>query len=76
MKTPVYHVIGTTQYEGTCKMHLFKDCPQLTKKRIRQMNWGVSDSTGAIEETEWENLAERHTCKICLRRKAITPKAF
>ena len=72
MKTRVFHVIGTTQYEGTCKMHLFKDCPQLTKKRIRQMSWGVSDSTGAIEEDQWDDLTDRWTCKICAKRRDQT----
>jgi hypothetical protein len=70
MKRRVYHVVGTTQWLGTCKMHLFEDCHQLQKKRVQQMAWGPRDSTGATETAEWdvEMLTERRVCRICARR--------
>lgn len=71
MKQTVFHVIGFTQYMGTCKMHLFEDCPQLTKRRVAEMAWGARDSTGAIHSDIYENLQPRQTCKICAKRQSI-----
>jgi hypothetical protein len=68
MSQRVFHVVGTTQYNGTCRFHLFCDCPQLIKKRVQQMSWGVRDSTGAIVEEAYE-VSPRRVCKICARRK-------
>lgn len=66
-----YHVVGTTQYLGTCKMHLFEDCHQLQKTRISHRAWGDSDSTGDITECDYETgFAPHKICKICTKRKA------
>lgn len=64
----VFHVIGWTQYLGTCKFHLFKDCPQLQKRRVSHMAWGDRDSTGAIHEATYD-VRPRQICKLCLRRQ-------
>lgn len=66
----VFHVIGYTQYYGTCKMHLFNDCSQLMKKRISHRNWGDSDSTGHITGTDYNNVLPQQICKLCQQRKA------
>ena len=65
-----FHVVGTTQYLGTCKMHLFEDCHQLQKTRIAHMAWGDSDSTGCITTCEYDGFSTRQICKICTKRKA------
>lgn len=69
-KVQVFHVIGTTQWMGTCKFHLYKDCSQLQKKRVRQFKWGTQDSTGAITEEHYDirYVALRKICKVCQRR--------
>lgn len=64
----MYHVVGFTQYMGTCKFHLFKDCSQLVKKRVSHMIWGDRDSTGVIHEAEYDD-DPRRICKLCLRRE-------
>lgn len=70
MKERVYHVIGFTQYIGTCKFHLFKDCHQLQKKRVSHMAWGDRVSTGHIYEDEVEIYHPNKVCKICQNRKS------
>lgn len=66
----VFHVVGFTQYMGTCKFHIFRDCPQLQKKRVAHMAWGERVSTGAIYEAEYEIYnPDRQLCKLCRRRE-------
>lgn len=71
MLRTVYHVVGFTQFMGTCKMHLFRDCPQLTKKRLAARKW---DRTGVTETTE-RDLPDQNrvVCKVCLKRDAAQP---
>lgn len=69
MERRVFHVTGWTQFYGTCKFHLFKDCPQLQKKRVREMSWGTRDATGAIHEDTYD-VKPHQICKLCQRREA------
>jgi hypothetical protein len=72
MERTVYHVVGFTQYMGTCKMHLFLDCPQLTKKRLAARQW---DRTGVTETTTLDVQARPHrVCQFCLKRDATGAK--
>jgi hypothetical protein len=71
MKRLYHHVVGTTQYLGTCKLHIFLDCPQLQKKRIAHMAWGDSDSTGCTH-SDWHDARPHQVCKICVKREAKT----
>lgn len=67
MKRTVFHVVGFTQFMGTCKFHLFDDCPQLTKKRYAARRW---DRTGVTTTAEVDvDQYQRHVCKLCLRRE-------
>lgn len=72
MKT-VFHIVGYTQFYGTCKMHLFKDCGLLTKRR-RDANfkWGTRTGTSSMENgdiVEIEDYEGENFCKACLRRE-------
>lgn len=62
----VFHVIGQSQYKGTCKMHLYRDCTYLVRPRTQQ-GW---DRTGAIHEDS-QVLPHRYLCKVCARRAAL-----
>jgi hypothetical protein len=73
MTRTYHHVVGTTQYEGTCKMHLFPDCHQLQKRRIAHMAWGDRDSTGVTASVSIENLKEWRICRICAKREKLNP---
>lgn len=67
----VYHVVGFTQYMGTCKFHIFADCHQLMKKRLAAGRW---DRTGVTETAEHDVEARpRNVCKFCLKREASKP---
>lgn len=68
MKRTLHHVIGTTQWLGTCKFHIFADCPQLQKRRIRVFRWGIQDSTGAIHTSEYD-ASDRQICSLCRKRE-------
>ena len=65
----VYHVVGESQYQGSCRMHLFPDCCHL----VRPRRWGPMDMTGATETTTLpaEGLLEnRRVCRLCSRRSS------
>ena len=66
----VYHVIGYTQWAGTCKFHVFRDrdCAQLTKKRVLEMAWGTRDITDVITEEEYPHVLPTQICQVCQRR--------
>lgn len=66
MARRVFHVEGYTQYMGTCKFHLFRDCPQLTKKRMACGKW---DRTGCTHEDTYD-VKPYQICKLCQRREA------
>lgn len=69
----VFHVIGHTQYLGTCRMHLFRDCGQLNKRRRdAHFVWGTREGTRPEIMTipDWDGHA-RNICKSCWRRSAI-----
>lgn len=64
----VFHVIGYTQFFGTCRMHLFSDCPQLIKRRRdAHFTWGTRKGTApdieTVKEYEGDNI-----CKACRKR--------
>ena len=65
----VFHVIGVTQYAGTCKFHIFRDCSQLQKKRVAHMAWGDRISTGVIHEDEYEIYRPGQICMLCQKRE-------
>lgn len=67
MKTTVHHVIGDSQYEGSCKFHLFADCTFLTRARKN----GRDDLTGH-NMTEEYDLKPEWVCKVCRKRKERT----
>ncbi len=60
----VFHVVGQTQWEGSCRFHLFNDCGHL--KRPRTM--GPMNMTGVITET---TIApdDRRICRHCIARR-------
>lgn len=62
----VFHVQGYSQYLGTCKFHLFRDCRHLTRKRT-EFGW---DRTGLTTETDYDKIQPQHMCKACVARQA------
>ena len=55
-----FHVVGTSQYLGTAKMHRFMDCHQLRKNRYWHGTDDIVPTTVIPHESQ--------KCKICERR--------
>lgn len=64
-KIRVFHVVGETQYQGSCRFHLFSDCRHL----VRPRRWGPMDMTGVIETATTEETS-RLICKHCKKRQS------
>jgi len=63
----VYHVVGFTQWNGTCKMHSTPDCPQLRKRRRdAHFTWGTREGTvpEVVAVSDWDG-PKSSLCKVC-----------
>jgi len=64
-------VIGHTQWLGTCKFHIFKDCPRLNaKRRDAHFQWGTRPGSKPNIEQITHDPNERQICKACRNREA------
>ena len=61
----VFHLQGYSQYLGTCKFHLYRDCTFLTRPRT-EFGW---DRTGLTTETDYDDVSPRNLCKVCVARR-------
>jgi hypothetical protein len=70
----VYHIHGRRQWYGTCKLHLWPDCPALLRWRPETHR---GHRLAKVLMREWfgriEDVPVRDRCRICWKWRRPTP---